>query len=74
MSHPYGHIERMAKHGRQWLYAITYRNDGEDDGWRDTVHMYGYDEEHARDRFYDEPDSDGWRIVKVSLAVDRGHR
>ena len=50
-------------------FLVTYRDTHDPDNggvWR----CFAYDADHAREKFWDEPDVDGWHIVNVDRPRD----
>lgn len=51
-------------------YRVTYRDDSEGSpDFSYTVHALNV--EHARDRFYDGPDADGWLLVSIDRCPQK---
>lgn len=57
-------VTKQGAHGKLYLYAIRYRDTAEHDNAHD-CRLFGYNEEHVRERFDDSADADGWEIVSV---------
>lgn len=58
-------VTKPGKYGTLTLYRITYEEAAHDPGSeRDTVRLWGYDIEHALDRFYE--GDEGYHVVSVA--------
>ena len=68
------YITKQGEHGTLYLHRIVYRNAGQDDHERFTTRLYGYDKEHAIDRFYETATDEGFTPVSISRAQHLRHR
>lgn len=61
---------KQGKHGTLYRFRVHYTSQPEiDDGqpyFESAIMSWAYDEEHAREKFEESEDGDGWRITKIS--------
>lgn len=58
--------KKPGKHGTLYLFEIKYRDEGDPASPTFEQKEWAYDPEHAEDKFWDAPDSDGWRILSIT--------
>lgn len=62
-------VRKPGQHGPLYLYRFTYTDVSDPGFGQATWRCWAYDKEHAREKFFDTPDGDDWRVLKVARVV-----
>ena len=62
-------ITKPGAHGTLYRYAIVYR-DNDPACPEFTARLWAYNSEHVLEQFYDAPDGDGWRILRMARMTE----
>lgn len=61
---------KPGKHGTLHLYAIKYTDPDNEGFGQETGYRWGYNADHARERFEGHELNEGFQVIKVSPVVE----